>query len=61
MTMSWMVQAAMISIAAGLGLGFAIRFSLVSRVQDRSRRVAPQLGDVAPVMTDAGMRRTPTA
>ena len=63
MEISWIVQAAVISLVAGLGLGVAIRFSLMSRVQDRSRRVAPQVGDVAAAagLAEAALRRTPTA
>ena len=65
MTMTWMVQAAVITLVAGLGLGVAIRFSLMTRIQDRSatRRVAPKLGDVATVSVtgETNLRRAPSA
>ena len=65
MTMTWIVQAAVISLVAGLGLGVAIRFSMMSRVNDRNttRRVAPKLGDVATVSAagDSNLRRAPSA
>ena len=65
MTMTWIVQAAVISLVAALGLGVAIRFSLMTRVQDRSstRRVAPQVGNIAglQVAGDSNLRRAPNA
>ena len=63
MAMSWLMQAAVISLVAGLGLGVAIRFTMMSRVQDRTRRLDPQLGNIGPTpaMVDVDSRRTPTA
>lgn len=61
MTMSWILQAAVISLLAGLGLGVAIRFSLVARVQDRTRRVAPQVGNVSTASMIDAPRRAPSA
>lgn len=67
MTTMWMIQVVAVTLIAGLGLGLAIRFSMMSRMQDRTlrvNRVAPTVDPsatiAAPVM-NGSLRRAPTA